>query len=270
MCGQGHEVMPGAVFCQECGQDVRPRCSQGHPGQLDDTFCETCGGQLQPVALAAQPVTALLVDMENPLEQTIQRGSVALPPTVAPTYRSGIPEAAPAWSESRPPVYDPPAAPHVWERPAGNAAPTVDSLAALPPFHLDLRRLSRIDQLTGGAAAVCLLSLFLPWFKFGDYAHVSGLRSHVFLVFAFLVAFLLLAYLALRAGWDRMPLRLPVAHAPLLLLGAGLLLLLVLVAFLWEPQGLSRTFGAWLALASALLAVLPVGVAAMQSVQGAR
>ena len=39
-----------------------------------------------------------------------------------------------------------------------------------PPreFRLDLRRLSRADLTVGGASLVVLVSLFLPWFGFGE------------------------------------------------------------------------------------------------------
>ena len=97
----------------------------------------------------------------------------------------------------------------------------------------------------------------------------SGLKTHTFLVFAFLAAVVLLTYLLARAGWDRLPVRLAIAHAPLLLMLGGVLLMLVLLGFLLEPDGLSRQAGAWIALLASLGATLPVGIPAVQSIRAA-
>jgi hypothetical protein len=58
----------------------------------------------------------------------------------------------------------------------------------------------------------------------------------------------------LRAGWDVLPVRLPVARAPLLLVGTALQLLIVVIAFLSKPAGLSWDIGAYLELAAAIAA----------------
>lgn len=68
----------------------------------------------------------------------------------------------------------------------------------------------------------------------------------------------------LRAGWDTLPVRLPAAHAPLLLAATGLQLLIVFIAFLLKPGGLSWEIGAYLALVAAAVACAPIGIPAMR------
>jgi hypothetical protein len=134
-----------------------------------------------------------------------------------------------------------------------------------PGFAFDFKRLALPDRIIGGACIVAFLSLFLPWFGILGYS-VSGLSLHGYLVIALLAQILTLGYLALRAGWDALPTRLPVAHAPLLLIGTGVQLLFMLIAFL-QADGLSHEFGSYLGLLAALVAC---GVIAVPAIQSAR
>ena len=79
------------------------------------------------------------------------------------------------------------------------------------------------------------------------------LNQRGYLVIALLADLALLGYLVLRAGWDTPPVKLPIAHAPLLLIATGVQLLFVLIAFL-QSDGLGHEFGAYLALLAALVA----------------
>ena len=140
-----------------------------------------------------------------------------------------------------------------------------------PQFAFDLKRLSRVDQVIGGASMILIITLFLPWFgvSFGGYsASESGFDAHGYLFIPLLTAIVLIGYLVLRAGWDDPPMRLPVAHAPLLLVGTGLQALIVLLAFLFKPGGTSWEFGAWIGLLAALVACGAIVVPAVQSMQG--
>jgi hypothetical protein len=103
----------------------------------------------------------------------------------------------------------------------------------------------------------------MPWFGILGYA-TSGISLHGYLVIALLAALVLLGYLALRAGWETTPFRLPIAHAPLLLIGTGVQLLFVLIAFL-QSDGLSHEFGAYLALLAALVACAAIAVPVFRS-----
>jgi len=140
-------------------------------------------------------------------------------------------------------------------------------------FRLDLRRLGRVEQAVGGASLIVLISLFLPWYGvsvLGASFTVSGTSAHWYLVIGLLLALLLIGYLVLQSGWDKPPLDLPIAHAPLLLIGTGLQLLLVFIGFLDKPAGLSWEIGAYLALIAAVAAAAPVVVPAVRSWQDSR
>jgi hypothetical protein len=70
-----------------------------------------------------------------------------------------------------------------------------------------------------------------------------------------------------RAGWQTLPFRLPIAHAPLLLVGTAVQLLFVLIAFLFKASGTSWEIGAYLALLAALAACAIIAVPAIRSAQ---
>jgi zinc ribbon protein len=145
-----------------------------------------------------------------------------------------------------------------------------------PPHHgaqfaFDLKRLSPVDQVIGGASLILIITLFLPWFgiSIGDYSpSESGFSAHGYLIVPLLTAIVLIAYLIMRAGWDDPPLQLPVAHAPLLLVGTGIQFLIVLLAFLFKPTGTDWEFGAYLGLLAALVACGAIVVPAIGSMQG--
>jgi hypothetical protein len=129
-------------------------------------------------------------------------------------------------------------------------------------FRPDVRRLTRVEQMTGGATLIVLISLFLPWFGFDEIGtSISGTSAHGYLAIAVLVEVLLAGYLLWRSGWEEFPVGLPINHEVLLLAATGLQFVLVAVAFLDVPvAGLSREFGAFLALIASVAAVgLAVG-----------
>jgi hypothetical protein len=145
-----------------------------------------------------------------------------------------------------------------------------------PPreFRLDLRRLRRADLTVGGASLVVLVSLFLPWFGFGELGtsvSVSGTTAHGYLVLAVITALLMAAYLLLRSGWDEFPVSLPITHDRLLLAGTSAQFLLVFIGFLDVPlAGLSWEIGAYLALIASVAAAVPVALPVLRSWQGRR
>jgi len=154
---------------------------------------------------------------------------------------------------------------------AGGPAPGWQPPAPRPAaaqFNFDRKRLTAPDLTIGGASIVALLSLFLPWFGVLGYS-TSGMSLHGYLVIALLADLALLGYLVLRAGWDTPPVRLPIAHAPLLLIATGVHLLFVLIAFL-QSDGLGHEFGAYLALLAALVACGVIAVPAIRSVRDAQ
>jgi hypothetical protein len=137
----------------------------------------------------------------------------------------------------------------------------------LPPVRFDLGRLTPADRAIGGASLVALITLFLPWFGFsvpGFSFSRSGIAAHGYLGIALLADLLVVGYLVMRACWEVLPVRLPVAHAPLLLVATGLQLFIVLIAFLFKPGDLSWEFGAYLALLASIAACAPIAVPALR------
>jgi len=137
----------------------------------------------------------------------------------------------------------------------------------MPPVQFDLRRLTSADRAIGGASLVALITLFLPWFGFSQPGYSfsqSGIAAHGYLGIALLADLIVVGYLVMRACWEVLPVSLPVAHAPLLLVCTGLQLLIVLIAFLFKPSGLSWEIGAFLALLAAIAACAPIAVPALR------
>lgn len=138
-------------------------------------------------------------------------------------------------------------------------------------FRPDVRRLSRAEQIAGGATLIVLISLFLPWFRFaelGTSISIIGTTAHGYLVVVVLLAVLLAGYLLWRSGWEEFPLSLPITHDALLLAAAGLQLAIVAIAFIDLPvPGLSREIGAYLALIASGVAVGPAALSLIRSRQ---
>jgi hypothetical protein len=187
------------------------------------------------------------------------------PPQEAGPYGSfSQPQPGPATGSPR----TTPAPPGMHRAPEGSQHGTP---SAASEFRLDLRRLSRVDQTVGIASLVVFIALLLPWYglsEFGVSFSISGTSAHGYLVIALIVALLLVGYLLLRAGWDRFPLNLPLAHGPLLVIGTGLQFLLVIIGFFDKPSaGLDWEIGAYLALIAAVAAAAQVIIPAVRSWQ---
>jgi hypothetical protein len=112
---------------------------------------------------------------------------------------------------------------------------------------------------------VLLISLFLPWFSVGGYFSVSGLTTHGYLYLVLFLSIATLIYLGARAGWDRLPISVSIAHSPVLLVASLVNFALVLIAFLFKPSGFGWSVGAWLALIASIVAAAPIAVPAIQA-----
>jgi hypothetical protein len=113
-----------------------------------------------------------------------------------------------------------------------------------PQLRPTWRRMSRVEQAAGGATAIVLVSLFLPWFGLGTFSE-SGTGAHGYLVIVILLA-------VLMAGYLLTPQRLRFRQESALIVAAGAQFLMVAVGFAETPMpGLHREFGAYLALIAA-------------------
>jgi hypothetical protein len=154
--------------------------------------------------------------------------------------------------------------------PAGHAAAAVH-----PAFSLDIKRLSRDDRIVGGGTLVLFISLFLPWFTAsagGFGGSVDGLW-HGYMYIDLILALAILAFLVVRAGFDVLPFRLPVAPEQALLVATGLNFLLALISFVFKPAGnaivsVGWGIGAFIGLIAAIVAVAPLGVPFVRSRTG--
>jgi hypothetical protein len=155
--------------------------------------------------------------------------------------------------------------------------PRAPRATTLPPVNFDHTRLTRVDKIVAGGTFIAMISIWLPWFSItwgnstfqnAGSASISGTTGHGWLWLEFFVAVALIAYLGARAAWDQLPFTVPVAHAPLLIIGTSLQLLLVLIAFIDIPygsDGVGWAWGAFIALLAALAAAGPVVVPAVRS-----
>jgi hypothetical protein len=133
-------------------------------------------------------------------------------------------------------------------------------------FNFDAARWSQAERITGVATVVLLISLFLPWFSIslgGLTATASGTTAHGFLWLVFFVSLAIIAFLVLQAGFQTLPFAMPLAREVALLAAAGINLLLTLIAFFDNPYafgGVGWTFGAFIGLAAAIVACVPLGL----------
>ena len=159
-------------------------------------------------------------------------------------------------------------APPGWGAAAGHAPA---ERAASPAFRLDLSRLTNSDRITGTGTLLLLVSLFLPWYGvniLGISAEADGLNVHGYLYIVLLLCVAIMAYLVFWAGFEELPVRLPLTHEQRLLAASGVNTALVLLAFLIRPDGTGWRFGAFLGLLAALVAVAPLVIPAVRSRRG--
>jgi hypothetical protein len=117
------------------------------------------------------------------------------------------------------------------------------------------------------ATLVLFISLFLAWFGAGIAIYnvtVDGLY-HGYMYLTLIVSLAILVYLALVAGMDKLPFKLPVSHAQMLLFGTALNLLLTVISFLTKPSGTSWQYGAYIGLIAAVIAAAPRVIPAIQA-----
>ena len=249
-CAAGHASPACSASCANCGEGLDTstalsttapgapttgQCMQGHPLAQGDGFCPTCGSPAAtpapvvafPPSVAAYPSAAALPrPVQAAPAQPLQAGDLGY----GASYQAGAPT-----------------------QPAG------------PGYQFQLARLTTLDRITGAAAVALMLSLLFHWYG-NDYGyHRSGLSGHGWLALVFLSSGVLIAYMAIRAGFDRFPVALPIAHAPLLILLGGFQLLLVLLALLAHRDQLHLSFGAYVGAAAALGTFLPVGIPFVKS-----
>ncbi len=121
------------------------------------------------------------------------------------------------------------------------------------------------DRIVGPATLVLLVSFWLPWYSFGPIS-ADGLSIHGWLFIAVVDSIMLLLYVLIIAfGVGDLAAQGRMSKEQLLALITGVNLVLVVLAFLLKPAGVSWSWGAFFALAAAIVAFLPFGVPLVQA-----
>jgi hypothetical protein len=131
-----------------------------------------------------------------------------------------------------------------------------------------LNDLNAKDWVIGVANLVLLVSFWLPWYSIGPLS-ADGPSAHGWLFIAVLDAIVLVFYVLIAAfGVGDLAAQGRMSKEQLLALITGVDLILVVLAFLLKPTGLSWSWGAFVALAAAIVAFLPFGLPLIRAQRG--
>ncbi|MGP0032149.1 MAG: hypothetical protein ACLPVF_16805 [Acidimicrobiales bacterium] len=146
-------------------------------------------------------------------------------------------------------------------------APAPPAASSTPQIKFDASQLERTDWIVGIASFVLLISLFLSWFSvsFGSIGSASadGVTAHGYLWIVFILCLGIIVLLALQLlNLWAMPDESPVNTGQILLIATVINLVLVVLAFLFKPGGIGSgvgwSFGAFVGLVAAIVAVVPL------------
>jgi hypothetical protein len=128
-----------------------------------------------------------------------------------------------------------------------------------------LNTLNAKERVAGPATLALLISFWLPWFSVGPFS-ADGLSVHGWLFIAVLNSIVLVLYALITAfGVGDLAEQGRMSKDQLLALLTGVNVVLVVLGFLIKPTGLSWSWGAFLALAAAIVAFLPFGIPLIQA-----
>ena len=232
------------MICTQCGCNISGRTAA----------CPACGARLAAQSMPAQSMPAQGVAGQSMPAQGVAGQSMpaqGIPPQGMPSQGMPAQSAAGRFQPTQPG--------HLAEHAASQA------------FRLELSRLTNSDRITGIASLVLFVSLFLPWYGvnlLGISAEADGLTVHGYLYIVLLMCVAIIAYLVMWAGFEELPVRLPLSHQQRLLVASGLNTVLVLLAFLTKPDGTGWRFGAFAGLLAALIAMAPLVIRAVQARRG--
>jgi hypothetical protein len=145
------------------------------------------------------------------------------------------------------------------------AAPAGSGASPRPQIKFDMASIGRVDRLVGGGTLVLFIALFLPWFKVSfsfASASASGLTAHGYLYITLILSlFILGLVVAETLGLWKLPASSALSRDQILLIATAINFVLVLLAFLLKPggRGVGWDWGAFVALAAAVVAVFPLG-----------
>jgi hypothetical protein len=121
------------------------------------------------------------------------------------------------------------------------------------------------NRVVGPATLVLLISFWLPWYSFGPFS-ADGLSAHGWLFIGVTDSIVVVLYILITAfGVGDLAAPGRMSNDQLLTLITGVNVALVVLGFLLKPSGFSWSWGAFLALAAAIVAFLPFGVPLIQA-----
>jgi hypothetical protein len=116
------------------------------------------------------------------------------------------------------------------------------------------------DRVMGPATLVLLVSFWLPWYSFGPIS-ASGLSAHGWLFIAVVDSIVVVLYVLISAfGVGDLAVQGRMSKDQLLALITGVNLALVVLGVLLKPAAFSWSWGAFVALAAAVVSFVPYGV----------
>jgi hypothetical protein len=128
-----------------------------------------------------------------------------------------------------------------------------------------LNALNAKDRVAGLATLALLVTFWLPWYSLGPFS-ADGLSVHGWLFIAVLDSIVLVLYFLITAfDVGDLAVQGRMSKDQLLVLMTGVNAALVVLGFLLKPAGFSWSWGAFLALAAAIVAFLPFGVPLIQA-----
>ena len=128
-----------------------------------------------------------------------------------------------------------------------------------------LNALNHRDRVVGPATLVLLVSFWLPWYSIGPFS-ADGLSAHGWLFIAVLDSIVLVLYVLITAfDLGDLAVQGRMSKDQVLALMTGVNLALVVLGVLLKPAGFSWSWGAFLALAAAIVASVPYGIPLIQA-----
>jgi hypothetical protein len=128
-----------------------------------------------------------------------------------------------------------------------------------------LNALNHRDRTVGLATLVLLVSFWLPWYSIGPFS-ADGPSAHGWLFIAVLDSIVLVFYVLIAAfGMGDLAAQGRMSKEQLLALITGVSLALVMLGVLLKPAAFSWSWGAFLALAAAIVAFVPFGIPFIQA-----
>jgi hypothetical protein len=149
--------------------------------------------------------------------------------------------------------------------PQGPAPAAQGGGSTMPAYKFDIANLQMLDRVAAGATLILFISLFLDWYHvsvtfgtFTESASADVLTAHGYMYITLILCLVILAIYVVKLGMGKLPVNLPVSDAQLVLGLSALNLLLVIIAFL-NKENTSWSFGAFLGLIAAIVALAPTG-----------